>query len=198
MPSLSSIFHHKSHTKAGDEADTGTKKTVTEASPQQPAPTTDADAEQTKTQTAVHPNPPQQVAPQFAPGTGPIAHGQMAQANNIGMMAGGALGWATGEGAGTGMWEGQVGANIVMQRIQQEQRHQYYREQALRYRDGLPADGVGTAGGLQPPASAGRERSRSRSQRRDERRKARWDRRAKRRDGGGGAENEASSGSDSG
>jgi len=79
-----------------------------------------------------------------------------------------------------------------MQRVQQEQRHLYYREQALRYREGLPADGVGAAGGLAPaPVSGGRDRSRSRSQRRDEKRKARWERRAKRRDGGGGG-NEAS------
>src|SRR5450756_2433262 len=120
MPSLSSLFHHKSHSNAGDEADAGAKKTEAEAPPQQPAPPPYAETEQPTTQTAVNPNLPQQVSPRFAPGTGPTAHGQMDQANNIGMMAGGAGGWATGEGVGTGMWEGQDGANMVMQRIQQE------------------------------------------------------------------------------
>ena len=198
MPSLSSIFHHKSHSNAAHEVDAGAKKTEAKAPPQQSAPPPYTETQQPTTQTAANLNRPQQVALQFAPGTGPAARGQMAQANNIGMMVGGAAGWATGEGVGTGIWEGQAGANMVMQRIQQEQRHQYYREQALRYRDGLPADGVGSAGGLGAPASAGRDRSRGRSQRREERRKARWERRAKRRDGGGGEEHEVSSGSDTG
>jgi hypothetical protein len=90
----------------------------------------------------------------------------MAQANNIGMTGGAIVGSALGEGPVTGMIEGQVGANMIMQRVQQEQRHLYYREQALRYIDGLPADGVGAAGGLAPPpqqAGGGRDRSRNRS-----------------------------------
>jgi hypothetical protein len=203
MPSLSSIFHRKSPVIAGEEAGAKNKaEAPPPPPPQQSAPPPYTENEQPATQTALNPGAPQFAAPQFAPGTGPTAHGQMVQANNIGVMAGGAVGWATGGGPGVGMLEGQVGANMVMQRIQQEQRHQYYREQALRYRDGLPADGVGSAGGLAPslqPASAGRDRSRSRSQRRDERRKARWERRAKRRDGGGGVGgHEASSGSESG
>ena len=121
----------------------------------------------------------------------------MSQANNLGVMAGGAVGWATGEGVGSGMLVGQVGANMVMHDVQQVQKQLYYREQALNYRAGLPADGVGPAGGLVAPEGTGRNRSRSRSERREARRKARWERRAKRRDGGGG-EHEASSGSDTG
>ncbi|KAE9374038.1 hypothetical protein N431DRAFT_437586 [Stipitochalara longipes BDJ] len=199
MPSLSSLFHHKGPSHAGHEAGAGAKNiTEAKAPPEQTEPPPYSETEQTTTRAALNPGPPQGVAPQFAPGTGPMAHGQMVQANNLGVMAGGAVGLATGEGVGTGMLVGQVGANMVMQRIQQEQKHQYYREQALRYRDGLPADGVGPAGGLAPPEGTGRNRSRSRSQRREERRKARWERRAKRRDGGGGGEHEVSSGSDTG
>jgi hypothetical protein len=199
MPSLSSFFHRKSPSNAGDEAGAGAKNTAeAKALPQQAAPPPYSDAEQSTTGVLLSPGPPQGVAPRFAPGTGPMAHGQMVQANNLGVMAGGAVGWATGEGVGTGMLVGQVGANMVMQRVQQEQKHLYYREQALRYRDGLPADGVGPAGGLAPPEGTGRSRSRNRSERRDARRKARWERRAKRRDGGGGGEHEASSGSDTG
>jgi hypothetical protein len=103
------------------------------------------------------------------------------------MVGGAFIGSASGGDPITGMLEGQVGANMVMQRIQQEQKHQYYREQALRYRDGLPADGVGPVEGLAPPSQQtdeGRTRSQTRSQGRDERRKKRWERRAKRRDGG--------------
>jgi hypothetical protein len=55
---------------------------------------------------------------------------------------------ASGRNPVMSMLEGQVGANMVMQRVQQEQKHLYYREQALRYRDGPPADDVGSAGGL--------------------------------------------------
>jgi hypothetical protein len=202
MPSLSSLFHHKKFSSHDDKA--GVKKTAeaeAQAPPQQSAPSPYTETEQPPaTQTPLNAGPPQNVAPRFAPGTGPMAHGQMVQAEHIGTIEGGALGWATGSGAGMGIVEGQVGANMIMQRVQQGQRQLYYREQALNYRDGLPADGVGPAGGLAPPASAGRDRSRSRSQRREERRKARWERRAKRRDGGGGAagEHEASSGSDTG
>jgi hypothetical protein len=201
MPSLSSLFHHKKSSSHDDKA--GAKKTAdaeAQAPPQQPAPSSYAETKQPPaTQTPLNTGPPQNVATRFAPGTGPVAHGQMVQAEHIGTMAGGALGWATGSGAGMGMVEGQVGANMIMQRVQQGQKQLYYREQALNYRDGLPADGVSPAGGLVPPASTGRDRSRSRSQRREERRKARWERRAKRRDGGGATgEHEASSGSDTG
>jgi hypothetical protein len=168
-------------------------KNKVETLPQQPPPTSTRDEESTTR------NVYQLTAPQHAPGTGPVAHAQMVQANNIGMAAGAIVGSATGENPVTGMLEGQVGANIVMQRVQQEQKHLYYREQAMRYRDGLPADGVGSAGGLAPPSQssgAGRDRSRSRSQRRDERRRKRWDRRAKRRDGSKAEGNEDASRSD--
>jgi hypothetical protein len=193
MHSLSSIFHRKSPSHGRDEDEA---KNNAEALPQQPAPPTYTGTEQPATRGDLQP-----AAPQYAPGTGPAAHAQMVQANNIGMVGGAIVSSATGGNPVTGMLEGQVGANIVMQRIQQEQKHQYYREQAIRYRDGLPADGVGSAGGLAPPsqlAGAGRDRSRSRSQGRDERRRKRWERRAKRRDGRGGVGgNEGSSGSDS-
>ena len=203
MPSLSSLFHRKSASQDQDEAmpkdKTETPPKAAEAAPQQ-QPQQEAlpmytEAEQPAARSAFQP-----VAPRYAPGTGPVAHAQMVQANNMGMLGGALIGDMAGGSPVTGMIEGQVGANMVMQRVQQEQRHLYYREQALRYRDGLPADGVGPAGGLAPPsqsAGAGRDRSRSRSQRRDERRRKRWERRAKRRDGGGGVENEVSSGSDS-
>src|SRR5277367_1419717 len=157
MHSLSSLFHRKSHDE--DEA-----KNKTEALPQQPAPPPYTSTEQPTTRSDLQPT-----APQYAPGTGPAAHAQMVQANNLGMVGGAIIGSATGGNPVMGMIEGQVGANMVMQRIQQEQRHQYYREQALRYRDGLPADGVGSAGGLAPPSGAGRDRSRSRSKGREER-----------------------------
>ena len=90
MPSLSSIFHHKSHSNAAHEVDAGAKKTEAKAPPQQSAPPPYAETQQPTTQTAANLNRPQQVALQFAPGTGPAARGQMAQANNIGMMVGGA------------------------------------------------------------------------------------------------------------
>lgn len=188
MPSIFSIFHRKNPNQAQDEV-----KNKVETLPQQPPPTSTRDEESTTR------NAYQLTAPQYAPGTGPVAHAQMVQANNIGMAAGAIIGSATGENPVMGMLEGQVGANIVMQRVQQEQKHLYYREQAMRYRDGLPADGVGSAGGLAPPsqsAGAGRDRSRSRSQRRDERRRKRWDRRAKRRDGSKAEGNEDASRSD--
>jgi len=192
MRSLSSFFHRKSPSKGQNEDGAKNKD---EALPQQPAPPTYTGAEQPATHNVFQP-----AAPQYAPGTGPVAHAQMVQANNIGVIGGAVVSSAIGGNPGMGMLEGQVGANMVMQRIQQEQKHLYYREQALRYRDGLPADGVGSAGGLAPPsqpAGVGRDRSRSRSQRRDERRKKRWERRAKRRDGGGEVGgNEGSSGSD--
>jgi hypothetical protein len=193
MRSLSSVFHRKSPSQGRDED--GAKK-KDEVLPQQPAPPTYTAVEQPATRSALQPT-----APLYAPGTGPAAHAQMVQANNIGVVGGAIVSSAIGGNIGTGMLEGQVGANMVMQRIQQEQKHLYYREQAIRYRDGLPADGVGPAGGLAPPpqlAGAGRDRSRSRSQRRDERRRKRWERRAKRRDGGGEVVgNEGSSGSGS-
>jgi hypothetical protein len=193
MNSLFSIFHRKS---PGHGRDEDGAKNKAEALPQQPEPPMDTGAKQPTTLSALQP-----AFPHYAPGTGPVAHAQMVQANNIGMVGGAILGSATGGNPVMGMIEGQVGANMVMQRVQQEQKHLYYREQALRYRDGLPADGVGPAGGLALPsqsAGAGRDRSRSRSQRRDERRRKRWERRAKRRDGGGGVVgNEGSSGSDS-
>jgi hypothetical protein len=88
----------------------------------------------------------------------------------IGMGAGAFISAETGGDPVMGMIEGQVGANLIMQRIQQEQRHQHYREQALRYRAGLPADGF-----------AGEEYGESK---RDEKRRKRWERRAKRREGG--------------
>jgi hypothetical protein len=40
---------------------------------------------------------------------------------NIGVMVGGAAGWATGIGVGMGVVDGQVGAIMIMQRIQQGQ-----------------------------------------------------------------------------
>jgi hypothetical protein len=202
MPSFSSLFHHKKSSHEDDK--TGAQKAAESkaeapASSQQPAPPASTEAEQPAPRAPLNPHAPPNIAPQFAPGTGPRAHGQMVQAEHLGVMAGGAVGWATGDGVGMGMVEGQVGANMIMQRVQQGQKQLYYRDQALNYRAGLPADGVGPSGGLAPPASTGRDRSRSRSQRREERRRARWERRAKRRDGGGAAgEHEASSGSESG
>jgi hypothetical protein len=191
MKSLSSIFHRKtpSNSQVEDEA-----KNKAETLPQQPETASYTGDQKTVTVSALQPT-----APLYAPGTGPAAHAQMVQANNIGMLGGAIIGSEMGGNPVTGMIEGQVGANMVMQRIQQEQRHQYYREQALRYRAGLPADGVGPAGGLAPPPAAGfgRDRSRSRSQGREERRRKRWERRAKRRDGGGGVSgNEDLSGSE--
>lgn len=200
MHSLSSLFHRKGHSHGSNEDragnDAAEAKNKDEALPKQPVPPPYPGAEQPLTSGASQP-----AAPQYPLGTGPAAHAQMVQANNIGMMGGAIVSSAIGGNPVMGMIEGQVGANMVMQRIQQEQRHLYYREQALRYREGLPADGVGSAGGLAPPsglAGAGRDRSRSRSQGREERRRERWERRAKRRGGGGGVGgNEALSGSDS-
>ena len=204
MPSFFSIFHHKSPDQGQDGAKAKNKAETAPQQPEQPPPAyTSTVAEQSPTPNALKPPTTPQyppIAPQYAPGTGPMAHAQMVQANNIGMVGGAMLGSATGGNPVTGMLEGQVGANMIMQRVQQEQRHLYYREQALRYRDGLPADGVGSAGGLALPlqaADGGRDRSRSRSQRRDERRKKRWERRAKRRDGGGAVGIEGTSESDS-
>jgi hypothetical protein len=202
MPSLSSIFHLKnpSHEKGKDEVKNKSEPPPPPA-PEKRDPPPYPSTGPSSAPNSVQPNYLQPTAPRYAPGTGPVAHSQMVQANNIGMIGGAVLGSALGDNPVTGMIEGQVGANMIMQRVQQEQRHLYYREQALRYRDGLPADGVGAAGGLAPPlqpAGGGRDRSRSRSQRRDERRRQRWERRAKRRDGGGGAgANEPPSGSDS-
>lgn len=188
MPSLSSFFHRKSPSQGKNDDEAGKHS---ESTPQQQEPAANSNASR---------NPLQTNAPHYAPGTGPVAHAQMGQANNIGMAGGAFIGSATGGDPITGMLEGQVGANMVMQRIQQEQNHQYYREQALRYRDGLPANGVGPVEGLAPPSQPvvdGRDRSQNRSQGRDERRKKRWERRAKRRDGGGEVEgNEDSSGSE--
>lgn len=97
-----------------------------------------------------------------------------------------------------GMVDGGVVGNMVMQRVQQEQKHQYFREQAINYRDGRPADGVphpGEPDGLVVGEGGGRDRDRGdRKETRDEKRKKRWDRRAKRRDGG---KEEASDGSGS-
>lgn len=200
MPSFSSLFHHK---KPSDEGNDAAARKAAEAAaesssqPQQSAPPAYAETEQPATRATVNPVTPQYVAPQFAPGTGPIAHGQMVAAERLGQEVGLGVGLAAGSGVGMGMVEGQVGANMIMQTVQHAQKQLYYREQALNYRAGLPADGVGAAGGLAPAPSGGRDR-RSRSQRREERRKARWERRAKRRDGGGATgDHEASSGSES-
>lgn len=208
MPSLSSIFHRKSPSNGKDGSSTpATGQPVSKEAeykadvlPEQeaPPPYTSAspytDAQQPAPRIALQPS-----GPLYAPGTGPAAHAQMVQANNLGMLGGAMIGSATGGNPVTGMVEGQVVANMVMQRVQQEQRHQYYREQALLYRAGLPAAGVGELAPPSQPIGAGRDRSRSRSQRRDERRRKRWERRARRRDGCSEVgRNEVSSGSDSG
>ena len=86
-------------------------KNKVETLPQQPPPTPIRDEEST-TRKAY-----QLTAAQYTPGTSPVAHAQMVQANNIGMAAGAIIGSATGENPVTGMLEGQVGANIVMQRV---------------------------------------------------------------------------------
>jgi hypothetical protein len=204
MPSLSSIFHLKnpSHGKDKDEVKNKAEPPPPRA-PEQPGPppyssTEPSSAPHHVQPNYVQPNYLQPTAPRYAPGTGPIAHGQMVAANNIGMVGGAVLGSALGGSPVGGMIEGQVGATMIMQDVQHVQRQLYYREQALNYRAGLPADGVGAAGGLAPPQQqvGGRDRSRSRSQRRDERRRQRWERRAKRRDGGGAGANEPPSGSD--
>ena len=83
------------------------------------------------------------------------------EAEHLEVMEGGAAGWATGDGVGMGMVEGQVGADMIMQCIQQVQKRLYHRGQALNCRARLQPDRVGPAGGLAPPASTGRERSRS-------------------------------------
>ena len=204
MPSLSSIFHLKntSHEKNKDEVKNKAEPPPAPA-PEQPSPPPYSSTGTSSTPNNikphhVQPNYIQPTAPRYAPGTGPIAHGQMVAANNIGMIGGAILGSGLGENAVGGMIEGQVGATMIMQDVQHIQRQLYYREQALNYRAGLPADGVGAAGGLTPPqgVGGGRDRSRSRSQRREERRRARWERRAKRRDGGGAGGNEPESASD--
>jgi hypothetical protein len=195
MPSLSNILHRKSPAppdapSKGDfvPAPPGPPPGHPQANPEDPPPSYRA-------ANAPDPNISQYRPPQFAPGTGPAAHAQTHQANNIGMGVGALMGSVSGGNPVMGMIEGQVGANMIAQRIHQEQTHQYYRQQAINYRNGLPADGVGDAGHLAPAVGGGRNRSSSRSPGRDERRKRRWERRANRRDGGGRA---TPSGSDSG
>lgn len=188
MHSISSLFHGKNpgqdkEEKEHKDGETRQQPDLVSGPPEPPPPYVEAE-EQPRQPPVLHAGV--QPISQYAPGTGPAAHAQMVQANNIGMAGGALVGSAMGENPVTGMLEGQVGANMVMQRVQQAQRHQYWREQALRYRDGLPAAGVGPAGGLAPLPQQGGEISdgrRSRSQRRDERRRARWERRARRRDG---------------
>ncbi len=115
----------------------------------------------------------------YAPGTGPTAHTQMNQANNIGMLGGAALGSATGGDPIMGMVEGQVVGNMIMQRVQQERKHQYFKGEAMNYREGLK-DGKKEGSEEQDEAESGEK---TRKEKRDDKRKERWERRAKRRDG---------------
>jgi len=182
MSFFASILHRKGssthgHPQQEPEADDATKKESPPSQRQGTPPSISTDPTEVTEQrhpaigqAAAHgfPATPQctTLPRYYAPGTGPEASAQMRQANMIGMAGGATIGSATGDPV-MGMIEGQVGANLLMQRIQQGQKHQYYREQAIRYRNGLPADGVG-----------------DRESPRDRRRKERWERRAKRRDGG--------------
>jgi hypothetical protein len=75
------------------------------------------------------------------------------------------------------MVDGLVAGNIIGQRINQAQKHSYWRQQALNYQAGQPAQGVGDPR-VEPVVSGGRNRGREEA--REERRRKRWDRRANR------------------
>jgi hypothetical protein len=192
MSSILARFRRKSHGTQGPEDQTG---------PVERAPATASDAKNSPEKTfQPPPGPPPShnaasatVAPDVhylsmnlaANDPGVAAHGMRQMGSNVGMVAGALAGEETGGNPVTGMIEGQVVGTMIAQRVNQIQRHQYWREQALNHRAGLPADGIGSGSGVLPPMPDVRDANapESRSERREERRRSRWERQAARRDG---------------
>lgn len=147
---------------------------------QAPSATTQFDTATKSNATA----PSAQQAPNPSPAPPPHAvHSypqHQSQMQNTGMVAGAAIGMIGG-GDGNmvdGMIAGSVVGGMVGQRLAQAENHAYWRGQAMAYREQLAA-------GQQPPASDGPMKQSSWWSRegREQRRMARWERRAKRRDG---------------
>jgi hypothetical protein len=113
-----------------------------------------------------------------ASGPGPQPHNQQTY-QNAGMLAGGALGAVDGDGVGGDMVGGMVVGGMVGQRVDQAQKHQYWRGQEMEYRAALAAG--------QKPVSAMESEGGSPSwwsrEGREKRRLKRWEKRAERRDG---------------
>lgn len=102
------------------------------------------------------------------------AHDMHQTGGRVGMQAGMLAGIGDRGGNMVGdMIEGQVVGNLVGQQIGQAKKHAYYREQALNYQAGLPADGASVPPGTDPN---------SREAKRAEKRAKRWERRGHRKD----------------
>jgi hypothetical protein len=174
MSPLNTIFRRKSQVDepATPNSDASNK--------QAPSATTQFD---TVTQSnATSPSPQQ--APNPSPMPPPHAvHSypqHQSQMQNTGMAAGAAVGMIGGGGSNMvdGMIAGGVVGGMVGQHLAQAENHTYWRGQAMAYRGQL-------ATGQQPAVSAGSTKQSSWWSRegREQRRTARWERRAKRRDG---------------
>lgn len=136
MPFLSSLFHKKIHNASKGQP------VAYQVTPPLPRPTPST----------------------YAPGTGPAAHAQISQVNNIGLLSGVVIGATVTKNPVMGMAEGQVVGDMIVQRVQQGKKHQFYKEQALNHREGLPVEKV----------TGSRKRS-ERMERRDEKRAKRWE-----------------------
>ncbi|KAH8883862.1 hypothetical protein GQ53DRAFT_830312 [Thozetella sp. PMI_491] len=132
------------------------------------------------------PIPPEQYSrPSPAAGPGPVPQYQV-PGQNIGMLAGGVMGAAGGDGMVGGMVVGGVVGGLAGQRLAQAEKSAYWRGQAAEYRAGLAAgqppqsqqaqEQAGGSGEPKKPSWWSREA-------REQRRLKRWERRAKRRDG---------------
>src|SRR5271154_2101942 len=157
MSSILARFRGKSHSTPGPKDQTGPVEqaptTVSGAknSPEKmfqppPGPPPDHNAASAVEQPNVHYLPMNSATND----PGVAAYGMRQMGSNVGMVAGALVGEETGGNPVTGIVEGQVVGTMIAQHVNQIQRHQYWREQALNYRAGLPADGIGPGSEVQP------------------------------------------------